>query len=51
MNKVAIAFLPMLLLAGFILPGDNCQDKPGGTDHTVQLDGPYVSWMRMEQSR
>ena len=44
MNKVAIAFLPMLLLAGFILPGDNCQDKPGGTDHTVQLDGPYVSY-------
>ncbi|MBC7874524.1 MAG: metallophosphoesterase, partial [Ferruginibacter sp.] len=42
MNKVVIAFLPMVLFAGIVLPGDSCQDKPAGSLHTEQLDGPYV---------
>jgi hypothetical protein len=38
MKNIALAFIP-LLLAGFILPGENCSTpKP----HTTKHDGPYV---------
>lgn len=38
MKKITFTFIP-IMLAGFVLPGENCgSEKP----HTTRLDGPYV---------
>ncbi len=41
MKKMAFAFLPILLLAGFILPDDSCRQQVGIGQ---QFDGPYVMY-------
>ena len=43
MSKITIAFLPLILIAGFILPDDSCKKAvTSGNVATDQSDGPYV---------
>jgi hypothetical protein len=43
MSKITIAFLPLILIAGFILPDDSCKKAvTSGNVANDQSDGPYV---------